>query len=126
MAAPARYTFRVYQGQTWEETITVNNPDTTTPMDLTGYTARMHVRGELADAATLLELDEDNGRLLVSDPSNGELTILVSAADMAELPLFFDIQVWVYDLEIVRASPSPEYVQRVMEGGVVAYPEVTR
>lgn len=125
MSSPARYTFRAYQGQTWEEAITINNPDGT-PVDLTGYTARMHVRGEVSDATPILELDADNGRLLVSDPTEGTLALLVDAEDMAELPLFFDVQVWVYDIEIVRTSPAPDYVRRVMEGAVVCYPEVTR
>lgn len=125
MSSPARYTFRAYQGQTWEEAITINNPDGT-PVDLTGYTARMHVRGDISDAEPILILDDDNGRLVVSDAAAGELTLLVAAEDMAELPLFFDVQVWVYDIEIVRVSPAPDYVRRVMEGGVVCYPEVTR
>lgn len=125
MAAPATHTFSVYQGQTWEETLVVNNPDGT-PMNLTGFAARMHIRAEIGDAATIMELGLANERLLVSDAAAGELTLLVSAADTAALPLNFEPQTWVYDVEIYRASPAPEYVQRILQGSINASPEVTR
>lgn len=125
MSSPATYGFTVYQGQTWEETLTVNNPDGT-PTDLTGYKARMQVRADISDDDVILELDDTNGRLEITDPTAGEITLLVSAEDMAELPLAFETQAWVYDIEIYRESPPPEYVQRILQGSVVAFPEVTR
>lgn len=125
MPSPASYSFTVYQGQTWEETLIVNNPDGS-PTDLTGFKARMQVREELSSADVVLELDEDSDRLVISDPVNGTITLLVDAADMADLPLAFEPQSWVYDLEIYRETPAPEYVQRILQGSVIAYPEVTR
>lgn len=127
MAAPARYTFRVYQGQTWEEPLLLKNADGTA-MNLTGYEARMHVREDIADAATVLELNGGNSRLVVTAAAAGEITISVSAGDMAELPLAFDTQTWVYDLEIFLPAVGldPEKVYRVLEGSIIAYPEVTR
>lgn len=126
MSRPARYTFRVYQGQTWEEPLLLKNADGTA-MNLTGYLARMHVREDVASTTTILELDSDNGRLEVTDAMAGEITLSVTAADMAALPLEFDVQNWVYDLEIfIPAGVDPEKVYRVMEGSVIAYPEVTR
>lgn len=125
MPSPARHTFSVYQGQTWEETLTVENADGS-PMDLTGFEARMQIRADLSDTDVILELDGDNGRLEITDAANGEITLTVSAADTAGLDLAFDTQTWVYDLEVYRADPPPEYVQRILEGAVIAYPEVTR
>lgn len=125
MAAPANYTFSVYQGQTWEEQLLVQNPDGT-PTDLTGYKARMHVREEISSPDTIIELGDADSTLVVTDAAAGEITLLVSAADTAALPLNFEVQSWVYDLEIYRETPTPEYVQRILQGSVVAYPEVTR
>lgn len=125
MPSPASYAFKVYQGQTWEETLTVNNPDGT-PTDLTGYKARMQIRADISDDEVIMELDDDNDRLTISSPLDGEITLLVDAADMAALPLSFEVQSWVYDLEIYRETPPPEYVQRILQGSVIAFPEVTR
>ena len=130
MPSPANYTFSVYQGQTWQEPLLLKNADGTA-MDLTGYQARMHIRADIADSTTVLELDADNDRLEVTDPTAGEITLSVTAEDMAALPLDHEIQVWVYDLEIFipeQAGPPvvPEIVYRVLAGAVVAYPEVTR
>lgn len=130
MSRPAKYSFRVYQGQTWEEPLLLKNADGTA-MNLTGYQARMHVRADIADDAPLLQLDGTNGRLAVTDPVAGEITLSVTAADMAALPLGYEVQSWVYDLEIFipeDAGPPlvPEKVFRVLEGNVIAFPEVTR
>lgn len=125
MASPAIHAFTVYQGQTWEEQLIVQNPDGT-PTDLTGFKARMHVREEISSPDTILELGDADGTLVVTDAAAGEITLLVSAAATAALPLNFEPQSWVYDLEIYRESPAPEYVQRILQGFVHAVPEVTR
>jgi hypothetical protein len=125
MATPASHTFSVYQGQTWADTITIREPDGTAT-NLTGYGARMHIREDVSSTTTILELTTTNGRLVIAAPLTGQVAILVSAADMAALSLNYETQVWQYDLEIYRTSPSPEYVQKVLQGWVIINPEVTR
>lgn len=125
MATPARYNFRIYQGQTWDQTLTLRNSDGTA-MNLTGYKARLQARIEIDDEEPVLDLTYDNGKILVTTPLSGIITILVSAADTAALDLDYEPQEYIYDLEIYRESPSPTYVVRVLEGVIIAFPEVTR
>lgn len=125
MSSPATYSFKLYQGQTWVEPLQLKNADGT-DMNLTGYSARMHVRRDIGDATTVLELDGVNGRLTIPTPLEGRLLLRVEAEDTAALVLpNYEVQSWVYDLEIFMPGP-PEYVQRVLQGYVLAFPEVTR
>mgnify|MGYP000629649786 FL=1 len=122
MTAPARYNFRVFQGQTWNDTIAFTNDADDTPIDLTGFTARMQVRADITDANVILELTTGNGKLVIATPANGQLQFNVSATDMAALPCNYDYQAWPYDLELVNGS----VVSRKLEGMVIISPEVTR
>lgn len=125
MSAPGKYNFEVWQGSTWDEEITLRNADQT-PMDLTGFSARMQVREAIDADTVILDLNGANGRLTVSDPAAGKLRLTVSAADTALLPLEFEKKTYLYDLELFRASPAPEYVRKVLAGKVKCHPEVTR
>lgn len=125
MATPAAHSFVVYQGQTWSDTITVKEPNGAVT-NLTGFEARMHVREAVESTFSVLELTQANGRLTIPAPLTGKVVILVSAADMALLPLGFSEQVWEYDLEIYRTLPAPEYVQKILRGYIFITPEITR
>lgn len=125
MSSPGKYNFNVYQGATWDEEITLRNADQT-PMNLTGFEARMQVRATIDSSTVLLTLNNANTRLTVVDATAGKLHLLVAAEDTALLPLAFERQRYVYDLELVRPSPAPEYVRRVLQGRINCYPEVTR
>lgn len=125
MSKPGKYTFEVYQGSTWDEEIILRNADGT-PMNLTGMQARMQLRPEVGSADVILDLNPTNARLTVTDAAQGRIQLLVSAADTAALPLDFETQTYVYDLELFRSTPAPEYVRKVLAGKVKCYPEVTR
>ena len=125
MTTPANHTFNIYQGATWDETITLRNADLT-PLDIDGLGARMQMRESTDDADVILELNTTNGRLTVTDGPNGVLTLLVSAADTSSLPVDHETTAYTYDLEIYRTTPAPEYVRRVLQGVVIVSPEVTR
>lgn len=125
MSKPGKYTFEVYQGSTWDEEIILRNADGT-PMNLTGMQARMQLRPEIGSDVVILDLSPSNGRLTVVDAAQGRIHLLVSAADTAALPLDFEVQTYVYDLELFRSLPAPEYVRKVLAGKVKCFPEVTR
>ncbi|MBT9153347.1 MAG: hypothetical protein DDT39_00004 [Firmicutes bacterium] len=125
MSAPGKHNFIVYQGSTWDEEIVLNNADGT-PMNLTGMQARMQLREEFASPSFILALDGTNGRLTVSDAVGGRLRLLVAALDTAALPLDFEPKVYLYDLELFRPLPEPEYVRKVLAGRVKCFPEITR
>lgn len=101
---------------TWRE----QNEDGTAgdAIDLTGYTARMQVREELEDAATLIELTTENGRITLNDEV-GLIELHIAADDTEAL----DFDSAVYDLELVDGEGG---VIRLIEGRVTLQREVTR
>lgn len=89
-----------------------------TPLDLTGFTARMHIRASVGSADVLLELSTENGGIAI-DPATGTITLSISATDTAALT-------WrqgVYDLELTDGAGV---VTRLARGRVAVCPEVTR
>lgn len=88
---------------------------TNTPVDLAGYTARMHIRDKVG-GALLLELTTEND-CIVLDNSVKTISRTISAEDTADIA-------WkkgVYDLEMV----SGDYVIKIDSGTVEVADEVT-
>lgn len=115
---PGKLNLIFYQGSTFKRIIRLTD-STAAPINLTGATVRMHVRVTMSDTTPIIELDEDNGRALVTDAVNGEVTLLISATDTAAL----DFASGVYDLEIEYSDGT---VDRVLAGTVKLSKEVTR
>ena len=115
---PGKLNLTIYQGATFSRLIRLKDDDGDA-IDLSGATARMHIRTTLPATTTLIELNEANGRALVTDAAAGEITLLISATDTALLT--FDTA--VYDLEIQYLSGV---VDRVLYGKVSLSKEVTR
>lgn len=109
------YNITIEQGATFSRTITVTNPDET-PYDLTGFTARMHIRRDVSASSIMMQLTTENGRILL-EGSDGEVKLYISAADTATID-----RNGVYDLELVSAGE----VHRLIRGAVHLIPEVTR
>jgi hypothetical protein len=118
---PGKLNLIIFQGTTFRRVIRLQDTTVTpaVPIDLSGATVRMHIRAAISDTATLLELNETNGRAVISDALNGEITLLVTAAITAAL----DFLKAVYDLEIQYSNGT---VDRVLQGGVTLSKEVTR
>lgn len=89
-----------------------------TPVNLTGYTARMQIRRKHSDPAVLLSLTTENGAITLGG-SAGTINILATATGTASLPAKDS----VYDLELVSGDAT---VTRLIEGAVTITPEVTR
>lgn len=87
-------------------------------VDLTGFTAEMHVRTNHKAATTIVELSTGLGGITIS-PSEGRVQIELSATQTAALPVVKG----VYDLEL-RSSGG--IVTRLLEGKFTVSPEVTR
>lgn len=122
MGQPANYTLQAYQGQTWDDSIVVRQPDGTAT-NLTGYSARMQLREEINSTTPFLTLDATDGRLTIPAPLTGTIVFNVTAAAMAALVLNYEPKTLFYDLEIFTVAG---YVQRIIEGIVIIWPEVTR
>lgn len=112
--------FTLQQGATWHiQLIYKAGADTAsaTPIDLTGYTARLHMRSTWYADTALLTLSDGVGITLGG--SAGTIDLALSAEATAAL-------VWrdaVYDLELEAPAGT---VRRVIEGRVRVVPEVTR
>ncbi len=105
------------QGATWSWSIVMTYQATGLPYDLSGYTARMHLRDQVSSTTTLLVLTTENGRLSIS----GTLGIIAASVD-ATTTAALDFVRAVYDLEIVSGA----VVTRVIQGVVDLSKEVTR
>lgn len=107
----------IEQGATFQLELIWKNPDTT-PINLTGYTARMQVRKKHTDSTKILDLTTQNGMIVIT-PLQGKINVAVPAADTEDIT----IKSGVYDLELESATGV---VTRLIEGCVTVTPEVTR
>lgn len=130
---PASYSIVVVRGSTWEDEFTYTD-DQGTPIDLTGYEARMQVRTMATQYGTsttgvLLEL-LTNGPdpLLVWDTAaEGRLRILARPDQHAVLnPGNARQAKYAYAIELFRPEGAGEYVLPLVAGGITVLGEVTR
>lgn len=117
---PANVTLTVYQGQTFDDEVLFQDANGD-PLDFTDMEARMEVRRAVPDDEVILELSTDDGTIVTLD-NTGAIKFDVDAVTTSELPSDNVTQVWVYDLELVDGA----HVTRLMQGGFVVIPEVTR
>ena len=109
------WNFVIEQGVTWSCAAVWT--DNSIPVDLTGYSARMSIRHEGAQEASM-HLSTDNGRIAI-DGSAGELTLTLSAEDTASIPAVEHR----HDLELV--APDGQVI-RLLQGRVDISEEQTR
>lgn len=115
--AAGTYDIVCEQGATFVRELTWTDA-TDQPVNLTGYTARMHVRQTVKSATTVVEMTTANGRIVLY-PTTGKIAITLTAVETAALPT----KPCVYDLELVS---STGVVTRLIEGKFTIKPEVTR
>ncbi len=112
-----KYTIKAKQGATFRRVLTWLGADNE-PIDLTGYTARMHVRTHPDDDEFILDLTTENGRIALGGTA-GTVTLTVDDATMSDTPAGS----YYYDLELV--SPGL-VVTDLVEGQFNVSREVTR
>lgn len=129
--AAGNYSFTIEQGATTDLEV-VYTDSTNTPVNLTGYTARMQIRpsagvseiyltlsSSLGPCGTGLNLSGSNG----STPlSSGSIGIFISAATSSLLN-FDNAQ---YDLEIASGSGNCAVVTRLLKGNIRLSKEITK
>lgn len=121
---PARINFRLYPDATFTEVALLRDDDDL-PIDLSGRTARMHIRRDRDDEDPIFELTtENNGITLGVD---GSVTIqLPATATYPTLtpPIDRDGESWVHDL-LLMTPGSPPIVERLYQGSITVMPGVT-
>ncbi len=116
--AAFKYKLPILQGESLNKVFSWKAGNPAVAVDLTGCTARMHVRSKVDASTTLLELTTENGRIVLGGVT-GSITLKLSATETSALN-------WtngVYDLEIVYLDGR---VRRLISGSVVISPGVTR
>ena len=101
------------QGATYSVSIIVND-DTGSARNLTGYTGRSQLRRSYYSSSNTAFT------IAITNPANGEITLNLTAAQTANIKAGR----YVYDLELVNANTLT--VERVVEGIITVYPEVTK
>jgi hypothetical protein len=115
---PAKHDFYVYRGATFSEQIEWKD-ENGVAIDLTGFTARMHMRDTLEATTPFLTLTTENGGITLGGAA-GTVDLLASAAATSAISATSG----VYDLELVAGDGVT--VTRLLEGLVTISPEVTR
>jgi len=119
MATSRRHNIRIEQGATWRLEVGWED-ESGSPIDLTGWSARMQIREEHASANPLVSLTSQPGDGLAIDGPAGLVSIEIPAAVTQTIPAPIEA---VYDLEI--QGPGGE-VERLLFGCADIDPEVTR
>jgi hypothetical protein len=110
----------IFQGATFNQVLYYETGNPPTPVDLSGQTAKMHIRSKPESKAIILELSTavGNGRITLNE-TTGSIRLFISASDTATLSVCDKA---VYDLELYNGAVTT----RILQGNVVISPEVTR
>lgn len=112
-----RADLEIEQGATFYKSIKWFEADKITPVNLTGYTARMHIRSDVDSPSVLASLASPTD--IVLGGTAGTIVLQISATATGA----YTFTEGVYDLELEDASGD---VTRLIYGGVQVTPEVTR
>jgi hypothetical protein len=88
-----------------------------TAVNLSAYTARMHVRPSVESATLTVALTTENGGIVL-DAATGRIELRLTATQTAALAA----GAYVYDLELVSGAT----VTRIIQGAFTVRAEVTR
>jgi len=116
--AAAKLKLAIEQGATFRKTLTWKAGMPAVAVDLTGCTARMHIRAEVASATPLVTLTTENAGITLGSAA-GTIVLLIPAIATSA----FTWESGVYDLEVALTNGD---VRRLLYGAVSVSPEVTR
>ncbi len=109
----------IEQGATFQHEFQWLNKADETPVDLTGWTARMHVREDFESAITLFDLSSSGGEITIT-PASGLVGVEIGAAETSAVGACSA----VYDLELEETATG--FVERLAWGNALITREVTR
>lgn len=109
---------KINQGETYRHTLTWKTEDGT-PVNLTGYFARMQIRSTVDSPVVLVSLTTENGGINITNALTGEFKLFISATDTSA----FTWVAGMYDLEML--APNTDVI-RLLAGSVSVSKEITR
>lgn len=115
--AAAYFDILIEQGATFRKTF-VWKDSNETPIDITGYTARMQLRRKKSSTTAEHSATTENGGITLGG-ALGTVDVLIPATTTAD----FSWTTGVYDLEL---DDGTGVITRLVEGGVEVSKEVTR
>ena len=122
-SARARVDLTIYEGTTFRQSFQWKTGDPATPVDLTGFTARMHIRESIESETALLELDSDGGGVVIDNPpAEGKYFVHLAATQTAGLCPDHERVNAVYDILLIL----DDVVLLQQYGKAKIYPSVTR
>jgi hypothetical protein len=98
MSYPAKYNFDVSQNETVTRVFTWQTGTPASPVNLTGYTAKMQVKWAATDSTALITLTDGSGITLGG--SAGTISVNIPYATMQTIPA----GIAVYDLELLSGA----------------------
>ena len=122
-----KYTLTMWQGSTFGLSLTVKD-STGSVKDLTGYSARMHIRPTYDSGSIAESLTSSNGEIVIT-PAEGNLSFLLDATRTANITVDratgtkLPKSIYVYDVELEDSSNT---VSKILWGTINIYGEVTR
>lgn len=116
---PASLDLEIYQGSTFTKSLQWTT-QSSTPVNITGCVARMHIRKKISDSVYIVSLTTENGRIVFTDAVQGKFELRLTSEETRLL----DFNTAVYDFEIVFLDGEPVY--RLFSGNVKFFYEVTR
>ena len=120
--APVFATFLFYRGATFlTDGIVLKNPDGT-PTDITGWTGDFSAWRESDDPSIddpLFVLSTGNGKLTVDGPA-GSVSGQLPFDETALIAVDIDGEQWPCRLVMTNPNPTPDYVERTVQGFIVA------
>ena len=120
---PGIVNFNLYAGATFSEQVTLKD-DAGNPLDLTGATARMHIRREIEDPTPLFDLNSvGDSPTLVLGGTAGTIKFTIPPSSMTDVVIDWLGEVWVHDILVTWPDDS---VDKFFQGRVIAAPGVTR
>jgi hypothetical protein len=118
MQAPGKLDLELFAGATFNYELTYIAGGT--PVDLSGYSARMQVRKGVDSVDPVFDLTVGDGITLGG--TAGTIDLFISPEDSEALNVR-RVESWVYDLELEDEDGK---VTRLIEGAFLVSPEVTR
>lgn len=115
--SPGNYDITIYQGTTYNQQFTWKDQNDT-PINLTGYTARMMARTSVDAPTPFITLTTANGGIALGGAA-GTITLVMNDSGTSGLTNTSG----VYDLEVIDGSGN---VNRLLQGNLFVSAEVTR
>jgi hypothetical protein len=120
---PIFATFRCYKNATFSTDEIIIKDDDGQPLNLDGWTGVFRTWREDDDPDTddpVFELSTENGKLVVTTAEGKVVGTL--PADEADITVDPDGEQWFATLVMTNTTPDPDYVERTVQGFVVAFP----